>query len=308
MTTGSARTDGDTWDIATSVGFTALLVAAARALENDRADALARDPYARVLVEAAGEPRAIAMLDTPADGSTPMSAMSASRHLGVRTRFFDDHVRDAVAAGVRQVVILASGLDSRAYRLDLPGDVDVYELDQPAVLAFKRETLSARGIRPAAGLHAVPVDLREDWPAALRSAGFDGAAPSAWLVEGLLPYLPAQAQVLLFERIVELAAPGSRVAVEGQTGPLDLEGFRALADRYSSSPDDPLGEFDVTALFAEDQGREDPAEYLAREDWSITRSGSPIDLGRAYGVETVVPEGTAHLNAAIGYFTATLPG
>ncbi|KXO98433.1 SAM-dependent methyltransferase [Tsukamurella pseudospumae] len=299
----STRTDGDTWTITTSVGFTALLVAAARAVETERPDALAQDPYARVFLEAAGDQRAVALADAGDGAGNPMAA---TRHLGVRTRFFDDFVRDAVAAGVRQVVILAAGLDARAYRLDLPAGTVVYELDQPKVLAFKEETLAAHGASPAAGLRHVPVDLRDDWPAALRSAGFDGAAPTAWLVEGLLPYLPAAAQALLFERIVELSAPGSRVAVEGQIGSLDLGRFRAITDRYSQKGN-PLGDFDVTALFVTDEDRADPAEYLAAQGWTVTRAGNPVELGRSYGVRDTVPADAELLSGTIGYFTAALP-
>lgn len=232
--------------------------------------------------------------------------MAATRHLGVRTRYFDDFVREAVAAGTRQVVILAAGLDSRAYRLDLPSEAVVYELDQPDVLAFKEEALTAHGAGPAAGLRHVPVDLREDWPAALRSAGFDGAAPTAWLVEGLLPYLPAAAQALLFERIEELSAPGSRVCVEGQIGPLDLDGFRAITEKYSQRGD-PLGDFDVTSLFVADADRPDPAAFLAEHGWEVVRAGDPVELGRTYGVRDAVPEDAELLSGTIGYFTAALP-
>ncbi|MBS4101219.1 SAM-dependent methyltransferase [Tsukamurella paurometabola] len=301
--TDSTRTDGDTWTITTSVGFTALLVAAARAVENERPDALAHDPYARVFLEAAGDPRAIALADAGDGAGNPMAA---TRHLGVRTRFFDEFVLRAVDAGVRQVVILAAGLDSRAYRLDLPAGTVVYELDQPQVLAFKEDTLAARGATPVAGLRHVPVDLRDDWPAALRASGFDGAAPTAWLVEGLLPYLPAAAQSLLFERIVEHSAPGSRVAVEGQNGPLDLAGFRAITEKYSQ-PGNPLGDFDVTSLFVADEDRADPAEFLTAHGWRVERAGNPVELGRGYGVEDTVPADAEVLSASIGYFTAELP-
>lgn len=299
--TENARTDGDTWTITTGVGFTALLVAAARAVESDRDDALARDPHARAFIEAAGDPRTIAMLEAADRADTPLSA---SRHLGLRTRFFDDVVADALSAGVRQLVILASGLDTRGYRLDLPADTVVYELDLPDVLAFKSDTLAAHGVAPAARLRAVPVDLREDWPAALTGAGFDPGAPSAWLAEGLLPYLPSDAQSLLFERIVALAAPGSRVAVEGRAGELDLDGFRAVQKKYATE-DNPIRDFDVTSLFVADAARRDPAEYLASEGWTVHRAGGPVDLGRRYGVtDAVLPEDAARLTGVIEYFTA----
>ncbi|MDF0585145.1 SAM-dependent methyltransferase, partial [Bradyrhizobium yuanmingense] len=139
-------------------------------------------------------------------------------HMGnyqaVRTHFFDAYYREAADAGIRQIVILASGLDSRAYRLDWPAGTTVYEIDQPKVLEYKSATLREHGIEPVAQRREVPVDLRFDWPTALHDAGFDASLPTAWLAEGLLMYLPAEAQDRLFELVTELSAPGSRIAVE----------------------------------------------------------------------------------------------
>jgi len=145
---------------------------------------------------------------------------------GARTRYFDEYFRRAAAAGVRQVVILAAGLDSRAYRLDWPAATTIFELDRPQVLDFKREVLADRGAQPRALRREIAVDLREDWPAALRDSGFDPAMPSAWIAEGLLIYLPAAAQEQLFTGIDGLAGHGSRVAVE-DGAPLDPEEFEA---------------------------------------------------------------------------------
>ena len=132
----------------------------------------------------------------------------------VRTHFFDDFFTAAAAAGIRQVVILASGLDSRAYRLDWPAGTTVYEIDQPKVLEYKSPTLAEHGVQPSASAARWPMDLRHDWPKALREAGFDAVEPTAWLAEGLLMYLPADAQDRLFAQITELSAPGSRIAAE----------------------------------------------------------------------------------------------
>ena len=132
----------------------------------------------------------------------------------VRTHFFDAFFTEATAAGIRQIVILASGLDSRAYRLDWPAGTHVYEIDQPLVLDYKAKTLAAHDVQPVAERHEVPVDLRQDWPAALKEQGFDPSQPTAWLAEGLLMYLPADAQDRLFELVTELSAPGSRVSAE----------------------------------------------------------------------------------------------
>ncbi len=222
------RSEGDTWDITTSVGSTALFVATARALEAQKPDPLAVDPYAEVFCRAVGG-SAADVLDGRAP-EHPLKTADFGEHFvnfqGARTRYFDEYFRRAAAAGVRQVVILAAGLDSRAYRLDWPAATTIFELDRPQVLDFKREVLADRGAQPRALRREIAVDLREDWPAALRDSGFDPAMPSAWIAEGLLIYLPAAAQEQLFTGIDGLAGHGSRVAVE-DGAPLDPEEFEA---------------------------------------------------------------------------------
>ena len=184
-------------------------------------DPLIDDPFARVFLDAAGDgmwnwfgnsdlPDEIAKVAP----DVPLRMQGMRDYMASRTAFFDEFFIDATEAGVRQVVILAAGLDSRSWRLPWPDGVTVYELDQPKVLEFKSSTLRERGAQPTANLVSVPVDLRQDWPTALRQAGFDPAAPSAFTAEGLLPFLPSAAQDLLFERIQSLTAVGSQVAVE----------------------------------------------------------------------------------------------
>ena len=156
----------------------------------------------------------------------------ACDYQAVRTHFFDAYFADAVAAGTRQVVILAAGLDSRAYRLEWPAGTTVYEIDQPQVVEYKTATLDSAGAISKATRRTVPVDLRDDWPAALSAAGFDRSQPAAWLAEGLLPYLPAEAQDRLFEMLTELSVPGSQVAVEAfSLGSADTERRRAARRR-----------------------------------------------------------------------------
>ncbi|BBX64711.1 putative S-adenosyl-L-methionine-dependent methyltransferase [Mycobacterium saskatchewanense] len=222
------RTEGDTWDITTSVGSTALFVATARALEAQKPDPLAVDPYAELFCRAVGGPAADVL-----DGKAPdhhLKSPGFGEHFvdfqGARTKFFDEYFRRAAGAGVRQVVILAAGLDSRAYRLDWPSGTTIFELDRPEILDFKREVLTAHGAQPRAERREIAVDLREDWQRALRDSGFDPAKPSAWIAEGLLIYLPAAAQEQLFTGIDGLAAPGSHVAVE-DGAPLDQDEFQA---------------------------------------------------------------------------------
>jgi methyltransferase (TIGR00027 family) len=213
------RSDNDSWDITESVGTTALGVAAARAAETDSENPLIRDPFARLFLDAAGPGMwimfgSLTVSAELADVDPDLSARMKSRvdFMAARTAFFDEFFISAADAGIRQVVILASGLDSRAWRLPWPDDTTVYELDQPKVLQFKSETLQSHGAHPMSTQVDVPVDLRQDWPKALQRAGFDPSVPTAWSAEGLLRFLPARAQDLLFERIDALSTRRSRLA------------------------------------------------------------------------------------------------
>jgi methyltransferase (TIGR00027 family) len=225
------RTDNDTWDITTSVGSTALFVAAARALEGQKPEPLAVDPYAEVFCRAVGGEWSDVLDGIEGDGMAAARLRSDfGGHFvsfqGARTKYFDAYFAAAADAGVRQIVILAAGLDSRAYRLRWPDGTVVYELDQPEVLAFKRKALDDHGDAPRAERREVAVDLRDDWPAALKVSGFDPSRPSAWIAEGLLIYLPASAQEQLFEGIDALSSPGSWVAVE-EGRPMPKAAFEA---------------------------------------------------------------------------------
>ncbi|WP_163747182.1 class I SAM-dependent methyltransferase [Mycolicibacterium helvum] len=222
------RTDNDTWDITTSVGSTALFVAAARALEAQKPDPLAVDPFAETFCRAVGGPWA-ALLDGEAP-EHPLKSAEFGQHFvtfqAARTRYFDAYFRRAAQAGVRQIVLLAAGLDSRAYRLDWAPGTTIYELDQPQVLDFKRDAVAAHGATAKAERREIAVDLRDDWPQALRDGGFQPDQPSAWIAEGLLIYLPASAQEQLFTGIDALASSGSHLAVE-EGKPMDRDAFRA---------------------------------------------------------------------------------
>ncbi len=227
----AVRTDDDNWDITTSVGSTALFVATARALEAQKPDPLAVDPFAAVFCRAVGGSAAEVL-----DGNMPdhqLKTPDFGEHFvnfqGARTRYFDDYFRQAAEAGVRQIVLLAAGLDSRAYRMSWPDGTTIFELDQPQVLDFKRRVLTEQDATPNAERREVAVDLREDWPQALRDSGFDETQPSAWIAEGLLIYLPAAAQEQLFSGIDALASSGSRIAVEDGE-PMPAEAFKAAVE------------------------------------------------------------------------------
>lgn len=282
------RTHDDTWDIATSVGSTAVMVAAARARETDRPDALINDPYARILVSGAGTGMWESMLDdsmadrlASADPEAAAIFANMGGYQAVRTQFFDRFFAGAVASGIRQIVILASGLDSRAYRLDWPSGTHVFEIDQPKVLEYKAQTLAAHDVRPAAVLHEVPIDLRQDWPAALREHGFDPTQPTAWLAEGLLMYLPADAQDRLFEQITELSAPGSQVSAEAVSHQDESrrEEFRARFDKFA----DQLGierKIDIGDLTYNDPDRADLTEWLNAHGWTASGVASLEEMKR----------------------------
>ncbi|MCV7409371.1 SAM-dependent methyltransferase [Mycobacterium florentinum] len=213
-----ARSDNDSWDLATSVGATATLVAAGRARATR--DELIDDPFAEPLVRAVGVDFFTRWANAEIDAAdvdepgAPWGMRRMTDLLAARTRYIDAFFADAMAAGVRQVVILASGLDARGYRLTWAPGTKVFEIDQPDVIEFKTTTIEALGARPTAEIRAVAVDLRHDWPSALKQAGFDTSQPAAWAAEGLLGFLPPDAQDRLLDNITALSAGESRLVAE----------------------------------------------------------------------------------------------
>lgn len=214
------RTDNDTWDLATSVGATATMVAAARAIATNADNPLIEDRFAEPLVRAVGvdfftrwvSGDLVAADVDDHESGWKLEHMPAA--MAARTRFFDSFFQAATQGGIRQAVILASGLDARAYRLAWPADMTVFEIDQLQVIEFKAATLAELGAAPQAELRTVSVDLRNDWPKALVDAGFDKSRPTAWIAEGLFGYLPPEAQDRLLDNITALSADGSRLACE----------------------------------------------------------------------------------------------
>jgi methyltransferase (TIGR00027 family) len=281
------RTDGDSWDITESVGATALGVAAVRAAETSRPDALIRDDFAYLLAASAGPAWAqMASSDTAWLGDDEYGRRMhemARDYQAVRTHYFDAYFHAASRAGIRQVVILAAGLDSRAYRIDWPSGTTVFEIDQPKVLEYKSATLDAHGAVPKSRRVAVPVDLRDDWPAALIDAGFDPAQPTAWLAEGLLPYLPGAAQDRLFAVVTELSEAGSQIAVEAfnlQPSQFTVEKRSERRER-SAHLRDRLGlDVDVDVLMYTDDERADPAEWLSEHGWRVDAVPSAVEMAR----------------------------
>lgn len=273
--------DRDTWDITTSVGSTALFVAAARALEARKPDALAIDPFAEVFCRAAGGTWAQALNGaTGEQGALRLNSDFGAHFVsfqGARTRYFDAYFARAADAGVEQIVLLAAGLDSRAYRLPWADGTVVYKLDQPQVLDFKREVLAAHGAEPRTHRREVPVDLRDDWPGALRSAGFDASRPSAWIAEGLLIYLPATAQEQLFSGIDALAHSGSWLAVE-EGRPMPAAAFAAKQQEERDAG--AAGSF-FTLVYNEQAAP--TGDWFGSRGWASEKTALPVfleELGR----------------------------
>ncbi len=278
------RSETDSWDLASSVGATATMVAAARALATAEPDAIIDDPYAADLVRAVGVDFFTRLvngdIEIPDDAAAAGGIRLITDTMAVRTRFFDDFFIAAGDAGVRQAVILASGLDTRPYRLHWPAGTVVYEIDQPDVIAFKTQSMDALGARPSAQRRTVAIDLREDWPSALTAAGFDPAAPSAWSAEGLLMYLPPDAQDRLFDEITALSVSGSRLATEyhgGDFGQSLGERAKEMVGQWGAQGFD----IDLSELFYKGE-RNDVVDYLSARGWQV-HSRSRRDVFADYG-------------------------
>ena len=295
-----ARADDDCWDLASGVGATATAVAASRALAN-RAG-LIDDAWAEPLVRAVGMEHFQELLDAP---ETSDDVQRMVHGMAIRTRYFDDFLRETShITDIRQTVILASGLDARAYRLPWPAGTVVFEVDQPGVIDFKVSALQSLGARPTAEVRNVGVDLREDWPAALAAHGFDPGRPTAWIAEGLLIYLPPDAQDRLFDHITALSPAGSRLATE----------FMPAMDAFTDPPadgDEPgadrwrrLGFHDNLAGLVYVGERSHVIDYLRRLGWQVSGSGIE-ELFAANGFDHYDDEMTEKF-AGFQYLTATL--
>ena len=275
----SLRTAGDRWAITELVGATALGVAAARAVETAGRDPLIHDDFAQTLVSSAGPAWArladpeLAWLDGDEHGQR--AHRLGIDYQAVRTHFFDEYFDNAVSAGIRQVVILAAGLDSRAYRLNWPPGTAVHEIDQPKVLDYKTGILERHGAVPTASRRPVPVDLRDDWPAALTAAGFDRTQPTAWLAEGLLPHLPSDAQDRLFEMFTALSAPGSQVAIEvfGMNSRSNSQRWLRMRERLGL-------DVNVQALTYHEPDRTDAIQWLTDHGWQVNAVNNRDEMAR----------------------------
>jgi methyltransferase (TIGR00027 family) len=297
-----ARTANDTWDLASSVGATATAVAASRAMASQHPDPLLDDPWADPLVRAVGIDTFIKLIDgeiEPTD-DRPLNRRAMSEQITVRTRYFDEFFLQATGSGIRQAVILASGLDTRAYRLPWPSGTVVYEIDQPEVIDFKTRTLAGLGAEATAQRRTVAIDLRDDWPSALAEAGLDTRKPTAWSAEGLLVYLPPDAQDRLFDNIAALSAPGSRIATEH----LDLRAIPSDWAQKLTERSRRIGSnINLAELFYTGD-RNTASEYLTAHGWRVDIRTTEQAFA-ANGFELPEDE-LSSFGGASGYLTAAL--
>lgn len=217
----------------------AFWIAAVRARETERPDRLFADPYARDLAGRRGF-AVMAASERVAGGENAV--------IPVRVRWFDDLIASR-AARARQVVLLGAGLDTRAFRLDLPGGLDWYEVDCREVLAAKDDVLA--GCVPGCRRHAVEGDVASDWGPALLGAGLDQGAPTLWVAEGLLFYLTEHAITGMLRAAARMCGPGSVLAADvaattGLDSPM-MQPYRAWCARNGVPP--PFGTDDPIALF-----------------------------------------------------------
>jgi len=301
------RTDRDSWDLASSVGATATMVAAARAAASRRPDPVIDDPFAEPLVRAVGLDLFTKVASGELDFDDVDDGAGFPRMVdtfAARARFYDDYFAAACSAGVRQVVIVASGLDARPYRLSWPVGTALYEIDQPEVIEFKTATLSGLGAVPGAEHHPVGIDLREDWPAALQKAGFDATQPTAWLAEGvLIGFLPPEAEVRLLDHVTALSAAGSKFAadygsVRGQTEEQQRQA-QIMTDRWREHGLD-LHIPDLTYPGE----HTDVAAHLQGHGWDTATVGL-ADLFSAAGMAPLAADAQTGAPASIGFVRAT---
>ncbi len=264
----------ESWDVSSGAGVTALGLAAARSVETGRPDRLAEDPFARALFEAANVDLPM-LVDWPEAGGPVSDAealhLHGSRYIGLRTRHYDDAALAACREGIRQGVLLGAGLDTRAFRLDLPNDFRLFELDQQPVLDFKDATLGALGVESHCMRSTIGTDLREDWRPALEASGFEPGRPTIWVAEGLLAYLSREAQTELLGAIHELSAPGSALALDRISGDPTAPGrLRGLSERSG---------IDMERLLVTGTN-EDLAGFLNAKGWDVHEEPTAIVADR----------------------------
>ncbi|GAA5200406.1 SAM-dependent methyltransferase [Microbacterium jejuense] len=279
------------------VGVTAVAVAAARALESDRPDALVVDPWAAALVRAS----AVAVPfperwpdDLDAVPAVEQSLLLGATYIGMRTRFIDDELR---AGALRQIAILGSGLDTRAWRLDWPAGTRVFELDSPEVVTFLSGTMDAVAPAPTADRRVVAADVTAPWASAMVRSGFGPGEPTHWVLEGLLPYLSSPDQSALLDDVIDLSAPGSRAVIERAPALTDTPETRERLQTFALATGIPFDE-----LLARTDPP-DPARVLAAAGWTVAEV-SVADLEHRYDRPLVADRSASTADQRGGFVTA----
>jgi methyltransferase (TIGR00027 family) len=240
------------------VALTAQFTAKARAIESQRADALFHDPWADSFAGRAGN-----MWLTRQQSDSP------GLPLILRTRFYDDFFAARVGdASLRQVVLLAAGYDTRAYRLEWPEGTRLYEIDQPAVLARKEGLLQRAGATPRCERVVIGADLASDWAASLLAGGFMRERPSIWLLEGLLMYLTQAEAETTITAITRLTSQGSWIG-------MDLLNSATLTSPWTRERLARLAQRGMPWQF----GVDDPRAWLAPLQWDAQVT-TPEEVGR----------------------------
>jgi methyltransferase (TIGR00027 family) len=272
-----------------AIGQTAIGVARARAVESRRPDRLFDDPLAAAFVEAAGGD-----FDAPPSSSTMDVRPMRDAYVAIRTRFFDEALLSASDDNIGQVVILGAGLDARAFRLPWHDGTRLFELDMADVFEFKERVLAEQRVYPRCERIVLPVDLRDDWPAALRSSKFRADQASIWLLEGVLMYLSQAERDRLIEQISQLADTASRMAVEPPTWRIP-PGVAATVARGKLDRATMAMAAQLSQAAAEEASVADPAGWLSRWGWRV-QLYDVAERFAAYGREP--PPGVANMLGA----------
>ena len=288
--------------------MTALAVAAGRAVEATRPGALVVDPFAAALVAAAQSNLDLPRVWPEDPASAPplqQPLLLASTYIGLRTRFIDDFLqREPLTA---QTVILGAGLDTRAYRLDWPAGSRVLELDHSSVLDYKASVLEGLSVGPACELATVATDLSKPWGEAALSAGLERLQPTTWIIEGLLPYLSADAQLATLKEVVELSPAGSRAVIERAVALPATEDVQAKLRDFSAQTGLPMEELLARA------DPPDPVRLLESAGWHCTEhtvGDLSARYSRAISLNTADKPAKEDSNGGSrgGFVTAWLPG
>ncbi|WP_250123447.1 SAM-dependent methyltransferase [Chroococcidiopsis sp. CCMEE 29] len=234
------------------VSFTAKVMAAARAIETQRPDALFIDPFAEQLAGADAIQAAIPRLEEYEKRGRPFSS--------VRTRFFDDFLMNC-SHDVRQVVLLGAGMDTRAFRLNWKAGTHIYEIDHSDVLHYKESVLA--GIHPHCTRHSICADLKESrWSQLLLEQGYQSSEPSIWLLEGFLYYLNSTEVHNLLTKLKNMTILGSWFGTD-VINSVVLNGPDEWAKYWQSSCDH-------------------PESFLANYGWKATAI-QPGEKGASFG-------------------------